>query len=120
MPTILMVLAGPAAVGLVFAAAVVIDRIREPHRDPRGICAVVDSRTLQRALRRADRLEQRGEVEDIIRARTLLHAANLWLRGEIHTGPKRRRARRAAQREQVELHLEQLAVCVGLPVPGIE
>lgn len=120
MRTLLMALVGTAAVGLVFAVVVLIDRIREPRRDPARAYAVVDARTLQRALRRVDRLEQLGEVEDIIRARSLLHGASLWLRGEIHTGPKRQRVRRAAQREQVELRLEQLAARAGLAVPGVE
>jgi hypothetical protein len=120
MPTLLMALAGPTAAGLVFAVVVIIDRIREPHRDPGGVYAVVDSRTLACALRRVDRLEQRGEVSDLLRARTLLHAARAWLRGEIHTGRKRHRVRRAAQLEQVELRMEQLAGPVGLPFAELE
>jgi hypothetical protein len=114
-----MALIGPAAAGLVFVTVVAIDRIREPHREPATPYAVVDSRTLRRALARVDRLERRGQLEDTLHARTLLQAANLWLGGEIRTGPKRRRVQRASQREQVELRLEQLGSRLGLSIPEI-
>ncbi len=97
---LLLGLAGPLAVGLVLGAAITWDRLREPHRDPRGAFAVVDQPTLNDALRRFTRLVDAG---DLFRARVIAKQACLWLRHEIHTGPKRKRVRRAAELEQWEL-----------------
>jgi hypothetical protein len=83
------------------------DRLREPHRDPTRPFAVVDLRTYRDAQRRIERLLAAGHP---IRARYLMHAICAWLRSEVHTGRRSRRAKRAAALEQWELRLEQLAV----------
>jgi hypothetical protein len=94
----------PAAALLIFAAVVVWDRLREPHRHPTRPCAVVDPRTYRDAQRRVTRLLDAG---DPIGARHVMHAMCVWLRQEIHTGPKRRRVLRASQLEQWQLRLAQ-------------
>ena len=54
------------------------------------------------------------EAGDWTRAKSGLTAMRLWLRGEIHTGPRRRRPWCAAQLEQVELAEEQVNRQLGL------
>ncbi len=77
MSPIWAVLIGPAAMGLVFGAVVVVNRLREPHRDPRRPAAVVDPRTYRDACRRVDRLLERG---DVTHARIVITSICLWLR----------------------------------------
>jgi hypothetical protein len=96
---------------LVLAAVIAWDRWREPRRDPSGPMAVVDRRTLRDALRRVDRLDP---VTGRPAAVGHLTAARIWLRGEIHTGPKRRRAWAAGQLRQVEIKLLELGAPPGL------
>jgi hypothetical protein len=102
--TFLLAALGPVTAGLVFGVVVLIDKLREPHRNPTHPYPVVDARTYRRAQHRIARLEAAGQVGW---ARATRHACRVWLRGEIRTGPKRRRALRAAQLEQVELRLEE-------------
>src|SRR5437016_904222 len=92
------------AFALIFGAVVAWDRLREPHRDPTRPMAVVDPRTYRDARRRIRRLLATG---DIMRARHVMHAICVWLRGEIHTGRRSRRVRRARELEQWELQLQQ-------------
>jgi hypothetical protein len=107
MRTVLLGAAPLVVVALIFGAVVLWDRLREPHRDPTQPMAVVDSRTYRNAQRRIGRLLDAG---DTMRARHLMHAICVWLRSEIHTGGKSRRAHRAADLEQWQLRLEQLPV----------
>jgi hypothetical protein len=88
--------------GAFFGVVVMVDRFREPRRDPRRVAAVVDERTYRAACRRFDQLLQLGEL---VRARSTAIAIRCWLRSEIHTGRRSRRVRRAAQLEQWELRL---------------
>jgi hypothetical protein len=74
------------------------DRLREPRRDPARPFAVVDHRTYRDGQRRLSRL-----AGDTQHALYVIEAMRQWLRGEIHTGPKRRRPWCAAQLEQLEL-----------------
>lgn len=99
----------PLAALVIFAAVILWDRLREPHRDPTRPMAVVDPRTYRVAQRRIGRLLDTG---DVLRARYLMHATCVWLRREIHTGRKSRRVRRAHELEQWELRLEQYAAAV--------
>lgn len=92
----------PLAVLLILAAAIVWDRLREPHRDLRRPFAVVDRRTYRDAQRRIQRLRAAG---DDLHARYLMHAVCVWLRREILTGRASRRLRYAADLEQWELRL---------------
>jgi hypothetical protein len=103
--------AGPlAAAALVFGVVVLWDRLREPHRDPTRPMAVVDARTYRDAQRRIERLIAAGDTR---RARHLMHAICVWLRGEIHTGRKSRRVHRAAALEQWQLRLQQTQLPTG-------
>lgn len=56
------------------------------------------------------------EAGDWTRAKFALTAMRLWLRGEIRTGPRRRRPWCAAQLEQVELAEDQVDQRLGLVV----
>ncbi|RZU46581.1 hypothetical protein EV385_6656 [Krasilnikovia cinnamomea] len=110
MKTILLGAAPLAAVALIFGAVVLWDRLREPRRDPTRPMAVADGRTYRDAQRRIRRLLDAG---DTMRARHLVHAIRAWLRDEVRTGRKSRRARRAADLEQWELRLEQIPLPIG-------
>jgi hypothetical protein len=96
----------PALIALILGAVVAWDRLREPHRDPTRPFVVVDPRTYQDAQQRITRLLA---ADDPTHARPLIHAICIWLRDEIHTGPSRRRVRRARELEQWELRLQDLA-----------
>jgi hypothetical protein len=109
MRTILLAALPLTAAALIFGVVVLCDRLREPHRDPTRPMAVVDNRTYRDAQRRIERLLEAG---DTMRARHLMHAICIWLRYEVRTGRKSRRAHRAADLEQWELRLEQFALPV--------
>lgn len=95
----------PAAAGLaLFGLAVAVDRWREPRRDPRAPMAVVDARTFRYAQARIARLTR---DDDRACRWALMHSMCMWLRGEVTTGPRRHRLRRARELEVWELRLEQ-------------
>lgn len=77
--------------------------------------AVVDERTSRQADAAWDLLLASGDEFDLVHAASVAIAVKHWLRYEIHTGRKSRRARRAARLEQWELRLEQLRTALGLP-----
>jgi hypothetical protein len=79
--------------------------------------AVVDERTYRQAVRALDLLTRTGMDSDRAKAVNVCHAAAGWLRYEIHTGRKSKRADRAARLEQWELTLDQLRRSLGLPGP---
>ncbi len=106
MRTLLFAASPPASIALILGAVVAWDRLREPHRDPSRPFAVVDPRTHRDAQRRITRLLAAGDPTP---ARPLIHAICTWLRDEIHTGPSRRRVRRARELEQWQLRLQDLA-----------
>jgi hypothetical protein len=80
--------------------------------------AVVDERTYRQAVQALDLLMETGEGSDLAKALAVCHAVTGWLRYEIHTGRKSRRADRAARLEQWELPLGQLRRALGLPGPA--
>ena len=80
--------------------------------------AVVDERTYRQAVRALDLLTGTGLDSDRAKAINVCHAVSGWLRYEIHTGRKSRRADRAARLEQWELTLDQLRRALGLPGYG--
>lgn len=100
MHTVLLALAGPTALGVVMGVVICWDRLREPHRDPTKPFSVVDRRTYRDGQRRLARLVDAGDVP---RADYVIEAMRQWLRTEIHTGRKSRRAWCAAQLEQLEM-----------------
>ncbi|MGH3193478.1 MAG: hypothetical protein ACRDOL_40735 [Streptosporangiaceae bacterium] len=82
--------------------------------DPRRPIAVVDERTYRQAARAADRLAETGDFGDQVREKFVITAITLWLRYEVRTGRRSRRADRAARLEQWELRLQQLNELLGL------
>jgi len=84
-----------------------IERARRP-------IAVVDERTYRQAARALDLLTGSGDDFDLVKASHVCHAVIKWLRYEIHTGRKSRRAERAARLEQWELTLQMLRRDLGL------
>lgn len=102
MNLILQALIGPAAIGIVIAGTILWDRLHTPRLD--RPLAVVDETTYRQACHRVDRLVARG---DIARARSTAHAVCCWLRYEIRTGRRSRRAQRAANLEQWQLRMTQ-------------
>ena len=74
---------------------------------------VVDVRTYRIAHRKLAALMDQG---DYTRAKSGLTATMLWLRHEIHTGPKRHRIRYAADLEQLEILQGQVDKFLGLTV----
>lgn len=96
------VLALYAVGAAVFMILVVITRRRLDG--PNATIVVVDRRTYRSACRRITAALAAG---DTARAHAGLVALRLWLRGEIHTGPKRRRLEYARALEQWELTAEQ-------------
>jgi hypothetical protein len=72
---------------------------------------VVDQRTYRKARRSVDMLIASG---DLVRAKSGITAMRLWLRYEIHTGPRRRAIRYAADLEQVELTEARVNEALGL------
>jgi hypothetical protein len=105
MNTVLLALMGPAAIGVVMGTAIAWDRLREPHRDPTKPFAVTDRRTYRDGQRRLAKLI---DAEDILHAEFVMEAMRQWLRHELHTGRRSRKAWCASQLEQLELHREQL------------
>jgi hypothetical protein len=85
------------------------------HRDIRKTIVVVDERTYRLAIKTVDALLATGTDTDRVRAQHGLIAAQLWLRAEIQTGRKSKRAERAARLEQLQLRLEQVNTSLGLP-----
>lgn len=83
-------LAGLAAAALLLAVAILVDRLREPHRDPAGIVAVVDLRTARRALARAKRLDLQSGTTCAAAYRHLM-GVRTWAAGERYYGTHRRR-----------------------------
>lgn len=96
MHPILLALAGPAAIGLVLGAAILWDRLREPHRSLTRSTVVVDRRTYRDARRKVERLVA---AEDWTRAHAAATAICQWLGHERHYGRDARRRRRAADFE---------------------
>ncbi|MDM4723492.1 hypothetical protein QTQ03_29380 [Micromonospora sp. WMMA1363] len=91
------------AVGLALFAVTAIFVGRRLDGPDRPI-VVVDRRTYRLAQRR---IEVALDDKDLARAHAGLVALRLWLRGEIQTGPRRRRAEYAAALEQWELRADQ-------------
>lgn len=89
MNPVVLALLGPAGIGLVLGVVILIDRLREPHRDPRRPCVVVDRRTFRDARRRVEKLAAAG---DFSRAWAGCVAICTWLKSERHYGNARRRA----------------------------
>ncbi|WP_431976037.1 hypothetical protein [Micromonospora haikouensis] len=116
------------AIGLVFGTVVLIDKLREPHRDAGRPFAVVDERTYRIALRHIDRLEERAagrdceedRARDLVRVEARLISIRVWLKREIKIGSRRKALSRARRLEQVELQLEQLHVRMFRHPSGIE
>jgi hypothetical protein len=90
-------LRAPLAVVLVVGAAIAWDKLREPFRDPRTPCAVVDMRTFRAAQRRVERLVAMEEWTTAYAGAT---AICIWLRSERHYGSRRRQQRLAAELER--------------------
>jgi hypothetical protein len=76
--------------------------------------AVVDERTYRQARRAMELLTATGDDADLAKASHVCHAVIVWLRYEIHTGRKRKRAERAPRLEQWELTLASLRASLGL------
>lgn len=113
---ILLGAAGPTAIVIVVGSAIAYDRLKEPHRNPARPHPVVDQHTYSDACRRIQRLITTGDVmTNLIHVRTLLTSMEGWMRGEIHTGPRRTKARRIAQLDQVHLAQEQTALLLVSP-----
>lgn len=93
---LLPVLLVPAGVLAVLGLVIGFDRLREPHRDPRKPCAVVDRRTFRDATRRVNKLAAAG---DFTRAWCGAVSICVWLKSERHYGSPRRRAWFATQLE---------------------
>ncbi|GAB3278315.1 hypothetical protein GCM10027589_04370 [Actinocorallia lasiicapitis] len=111
---ILFGLAPVTVLALIMGVAIGVDRYRAHHRDPRrGIVAVVDRRTYRDAARAADQLIALGEI---VKAHHTIIGIELWLRGEIQIGPRRRRIEYAAALEQWQLKDEPLRLQLGLPL----
>lgn len=92
------------AIGLPLAiAAAAFVYFRRAER--RGLPVVVDERTLRLTATRADVAAAAGDAAAAYGAMT---AIVVWLRGEVQTGPARRRVRRASQLERWELRRAQL------------
>jgi hypothetical protein len=91
-----------AAIAAVFAVMVAA---RPGIERRRPVIVVVDRLTYRIALERVDQAEA---DDNPVRALAGLTAARLWLRDQVRFGRKRRRARYAADLEQVELRLERL------------
>ena len=91
--TILLALAGPAAIGLVLGTSILWDRLREPHRDITRPTVVVDKRTYRDARRRVERLVT---AQDWTRAYAAATAICVWLGHERHFGRAGRKRRLAA------------------------
>jgi hypothetical protein len=70
-----------------------------------GPVSVVDRRTLRLAERRIAAAEAAGDTRGAAYA---MHGIEQYLRGEIHSGPARKRVRRAAELEQWQLRRQQL------------
>jgi hypothetical protein len=70
--------------------------------------AVVDERTYRQAVEAVTLLLDTGEYRDLMRAEHVAVAVILWLRYEIHTGRRSKRASRAARLEHWEMHLDQI------------
>lgn len=75
------------------------------HKDSRRPIVVVDERTYRHARKAVDAAKDAGEV---LRAYEGLTAMRLWLRREIFTGRRSKRAGRARRLELVELEMEPL------------
>jgi len=86
----------PAGVIAVMGLVILFDRLREPHRDPRELCAVVDRRTFRDATRRVDKLAAAG---DFTRAWAGTVSICTWLKSERLYGSASRRAWFATQLE---------------------
>lgn len=82
---------GPAGYGLGYGVPWLIDKIREPFRDPRRPAGVVvDRRTYRLVQRRVHRLV---ELEEWTQAREGALALCAWLRQKRHEGSRRHRER---------------------------
>jgi hypothetical protein len=114
MHPVLMALAAPAAMGLVFLIALpIMSRIIDGPGKP---IVVVDRRTYRLAERRVAQAEQDG---NLVRAHAGATAIRLWLRREVHSGPKRRRLQRSRQLEWWELQADRLMRTMHAePEPG--
>lgn len=95
-PALLAVLV-PLAVVLIVGTAIAWDKLREPFRDPRTPCAVVDERTFRVARRRIERLVA---IEEWTAAYAGATAICIWLKSERHFGSRRRQQRLAAELER--------------------
>jgi hypothetical protein len=104
MRLLIQAIAGPLAIGIVLGIAAIISTRR--GRRSLKPAPVVDRRTWRLAQHRIPRLIAAG---DALAAHHQIAFARQWLRGEIHTGPKRRRVRYSWVLEQLDLTDEPLA-----------
>ncbi|MER5608283.1 hypothetical protein AB0F93_03500 [Micromonospora tulbaghiae] len=81
---VLAVLAVPAI------ALFIHQKIKLHGRNARLV--VVDRRTMRLAEKRIPQLVASHDDRDVLRANATVHSLIVWLRGEVHTGPVRRRA----------------------------
>jgi hypothetical protein len=93
------------------------------RRDPRRPVVVVDERTYRFAEWAAGELLSSDDFSDWVKAKFAITAITLWLRTEVRTGRRSRRAERAARLERWEAALEPLNERLGLgelntPDPG--
>lgn len=106
-----------AVMGIVFGAAILWDKLREKHRNPARVFAVVDERTYKIAEQHIERLEELG---DLARVQARLLSMKAWLKGEIRNGSRRKALDRARRLEQIELQLEQLHIRMFGHPSGVE
>lgn len=101
-----------SAIGLVFVTVILIDRVREPFRNPNTPFVVYDRRTYRYGQRRINVLLERGDMRSRVYLSAIMFSSQRWLRGEIHTGRRSQAALRAAQLERLELQMEQSGLTV--------
>lgn len=78
---------------------------------PRAQIIVVNRRTMRLAERRIPQLTTDG---DLLRANATIHSLLIWLRGEIHIGPRRHRVAYASALERWELYQQEIHEELGL------
>ena len=84
------------------------------------LITVVDERTYRGAVRTVQGTMDSGDLHDLTRANSGLHAMRHWLRYELHTGPARKRVKMAARLEQAELRQAQVHEVLGIAgIPGV-
>ena len=93
------------------------------RRDPRRPVVVVDERTYRFAEWAVSELLGSGDFSDLVKAKFAITAITKWLRNEVRTGRRSRRAERAVRLERWEAALEPVNERLGLgelnaPDPG--